>query len=126
LGARVIEKHFTLDNRLPGPDHAFAVTPSELKDMSRAVRDAEAARGDGEKRPHAVEDELAAFAQRGLQALAPIAEGDRLVEDVNVAILRPGNQRKGVHPKRLPEIAGARATRAIAAGDGIREGDWER
>jgi N-acetylneuraminate synthase len=125
LGARVIEKHFTIDNRLPGPDHAFAITPTELKAMVRAVRDAEPARGDGEKRPHAVEDELAGFAQRGLQALAPIAEGDALVEDVNLAILRPGNQRKGVHPRRLNEIVGRRATRAIAAGDGIQEGDWE-
>jgi N-acetylneuraminate synthase len=125
LGARAIEKHFTLDNRLPGPDHAFAITPAELTVMVRAVRDAAAARGDGEKRPHAVEDELASFAQRAVQALSTIAEGDALLEDLNIAILRPGNQRKGVHPRRIRELIGRRATRAIAAGDGIQEGDWE-
>ncbi len=124
LGARAIEKHFTLDNRLPGPDHRFAITPDELKALVKAVRGAEAARGDGLKHPHAVEDELVSFAQRALQALKAIEPGEPLIEDVNVAILRPGNQKKGVHPRMIQEIAGKRATRAIAAGDGIRQGDW--
>lgn len=124
LGARAIEKHFTLDNRLPGPDHAFALTPDELAAMVAAVRAAERVRGDGAKRPHAVEGELQSFAQRGVQALVDIAAGDVLQEDVNIAILRPGNQTKGVHPKRLVEIEGKRAARAMAAGEGVREGDW--
>jgi sialic acid synthase SpsE len=76
------------------------------------------------KHPHAVEDELKTFAQRALQALRPIAPGEALVEDVNVAILRPGNQPKGAHPRMLGAMAGKRATRAIAAGEGVREGDW--
>jgi len=125
LGARVIEKHFTLDNRLPGPDHAFALTPPELAAMVAAVRDAEKVRGDGMKQPHAVEAELVSFAQRGLQALTAIAKGDVLNEDRNVAILRPGNQTKGVHPRRISEMEGKRATRAMAPGDGLQDGDWE-
>lgn len=124
LGARAIEKHFTLDNRLPGPDHAFAVTAEELCRMVAAVRDASAARGTGVKGVHAAEEELAAFAQRGVQAIAPIAPGDVLVEDGNVAILRPGKQRKGVHPRQLHAMLGRKATRAISQGDGLQPGDW--
>lgn len=125
LGAVAIEKHYTLDNRLPGPDHRFALTPGELAAMVATVRGVERARGDGVKAPHAVEAELHDFAQRGLQALKPIAPGDPLVEDDTVAILRPGNHAKGVHPRRLADLAGKRAARAINAGDGIQEGDWE-
>lgn len=124
LGARVIEKHFTLDNRLPGPDHAFAVTAEELGRLVVAVRNATAARGTGVKAVHAAEEELAAFAQRGVQAIKPIAPGDVLVEDGNVAILRPGKQRKGVHPRHLEAMEGRKATRAIPPGDGLQVGDW--
>jgi N-acetylneuraminate synthase len=124
LGARAIEKHFTLDNRLPGPDHAFAVTAKELSRLVAVVRDASTARGSGVKAVHAAEEELAAFAQRGVQAIRPIAVGDVLVEDSNIAILRPGRQRKGVHPRHLQAMAGCRATRALAPGEGVRFGDW--
>lgn len=124
LGARVIEKHFTLHNRLPGPDHPFAVTPAELKQMVEAVRAANVARGSGLKEVSTTETELAAFAQRGLQAIASISPGDVLREDVNIAILRPGKQPKGVHPRHLRELAGKRATRAIRSGEGLRPGDW--
>ena len=125
LGAAAIEKHYTIDNRLPGPDHSFAITPSELNDLVAAVRQTEAARGDGVKQPHAAEDELLGFAQRAVQALTPIAAGDVFTEDANIAILRAGKQPKGVHPRRLAEIDGARATRALAAGEGVKDGDWE-
>jgi N-acetylneuraminate synthase len=124
LGARAIEKHFTLDNRLPGPDHAFAVTAEELGRLVAAVRDATAARGSGVKAVHAAEQELATFAQRGVQAIKPIAVGDTLIEDDNIAILRPGKQRKGVHPRHLQEMVGCKATRPLAAGEGVRLGDW--
>ncbi len=107
LGARVIEKHFTLDNRLPGPDHAFAVTPAELGQLVKAVRAASSARGAGVKDVLPVEAELASFAQRGVQAIRPIAPGDVLTEDGNIAILRPGRQTKGVHPRFLQTSPGA-------------------
>lgn len=123
LGARVIEKHYTLDKRLPGPDHAFAITPVELKALVRDVRLAEQALGDGLKRVLAEEQELAAFARRGLQATRAIAPGETLREGENFAILRPGQQRLGAHPRHLSRFEGRSATRAIAAGEGLQIGD---
>lgn len=124
LGARVVEKHYTLHNRLPGPDHSFAITPPELTRMVEQIRYVEAALGDGVKRVLPEEEELRDYAQRAIQALCPIAEGGKLLEGKNIAILRAGVQRKGVHPRMLPDIVGRKATRAIDAGDGIRSGDW--
>ncbi len=125
LGARVIEKHFTLDNRLPGPDHSFAITPEELTGMVRAIRAAEQAAGDGIKRVLPEERELAAFARRGLQALRDIAPGNVLHEGRDFAILRPGKQSLGLHPRHLTEVEGSRARRPIAAGSGLALDDIE-
>jgi sialic acid synthase SpsE len=124
LGARAIEKHFTLDNRLPGPDHAFAVTPEELGAMVRAVRATEAALGAGRKEVLPEETELAAYARRGIQALRDIPRGEALHEGGNIDILRPGKQPLGLHPKALPEIEGRKALRDIRRGEGIRPGDF--
>ena len=124
LGARVIEKHYTLDNRLPGPDHSFALLPDELKHMVQAVRAAEQTLGDGVKTVLTAEQELADYARRGVQAITDIAEGEAIVEDVNVAVLRPGSQPLGVHPRYLGEIEGQAAARNIPSGAGIRFGDW--
>jgi len=125
LGARVIEKHYTLDNRLPGPDHSFALNPSELRAMVKGIRDVELCLGDGAKRVLPDETELATYARRGVQASRSIAKDDVLEEDKNIAILRPGRQTLGVHPKQLTDIEGRRATREINVGEGICEGDWE-
>lgn len=124
LGARVIEKHFTINNNLPGPDHFFAVTPHELEAMVRAIRDAEAMRGDGVKMVEECEEELRTFARRGIQALQQIKKGDVFREGKNIGILRPGQQRQGIHPRHLDDIEGKTATRDIAAGSGILKGDW--
>jgi len=124
LGAQVIEKHYTLDNRLPGPDHSFAVTPSELTDMVTAIRAAEPMLGSGIKEVLDVERELHAFARRGLQAIREIAPGESLREGFNIDILRPGKQRLGLHPRHLAAMEGRPATRAIPPGDGIQPGDW--
>lgn len=124
LGARAVEKHYTLDNTLPGPDHAFALEPPELKLMVAKIREAEAARGMGVKNVAAAERELAAFARRGIQALCPIAKGEVLREGRNIDILRPGKQRLGIHPRYVEQIEGRSATRDIAAGDGLQLGDW--
>ncbi|MBV8225306.1 MAG: GNAT family N-acetyltransferase [Verrucomicrobia bacterium] len=123
LGARVIEKHFTLDNRLPGPDHSFALLPDELKELVRQVRLAEASLGDGVKRVLSEEQELAGFARRGLQAIKDVVPGEILREGVNYAVLRPGKQALGVHPRNRGQLEGRRATRQIPAGDGLRLGD---
>ena len=124
LGARVIEKHYTLNNRLPGPDHAFAVEPDELKTMVHAVRDAERARGSGVKEVLPAEQELRYYARRGLQATRTIEPGTVLEEGVNFDILRPGRQRPGMHPRLIGKVHGRRANRRIEVGDGIKEGDY--
>lgn len=124
LGAAVIEKHFTLHRALPGPDHAFAVTPDELKALVDAVRLATRMRGSAQKEIGAAEQELYDFARRRVQAIATIARGDLLEEGRNIAILRPGKRPPGVHPRELSALAGRPATRDIPVGDGIGPGDW--
>ena len=125
LGGRVIEKHYTLDNRLPGPDHSFALTPAELSQLVRDVRSAEAALGDGVKRVLEAEGELAAFARRGLQAIRDVAPGDVLREGENFAILRPGKQRLGEHPRHIARFEGRRAARSVRSGSGLSLADVE-
>ena len=119
LGARVIEKHYTLDNKLPGPDHAFAMTPAELAEMVRQVRLVGESLGDGVKTVLPDERELAAFARRGLQATTAISMGDVLREGSNFSILRPGQRRLGAHPRHLGHFEGRTATRTIGLGDGL-------
>ncbi len=126
LGATVIEKHYTLQNRLPGPDHAFAVEPDELKAMVDAIRATEAVLGDGIKQVQDAERELYGFAQRAVQATCAITKGEVLQEGKNIDILRAGKQSKGVHSQFIDQISGSRAMRNIAAGEGIGEGDWQR
>lgn len=124
LGARCVEKHYTLHNALPGPDHSFAITPDELTLMIAKIREAEQALGSGIKEVREEERELAAFARRGIQALRAITKGEALSEGGNVDILRPGKQRLGMHPRLLAKMEGRIATRDIPAGDGIQPGDW--
>jgi N-acetylneuraminate synthase len=125
LGAEIIEKHFTLHNKLPGPDHSFAITPDELKQMVKAIRQIEQALGSGKKEIQTQERELREYAQRSIQAIKEIKKGDVLSEGRNIDILRPGKQKHGLHPKHLIKIEGKKATRNISLGDGIEEGDYE-
>lgn len=124
LGACVIEKHFTIDRRLPGPDHSFAVEPDELKSMCQAIRLAEAMLGSGIKDIQEKEKELYLFARRRIQAIDAIKKDDLFQEARNIAILRPGKQKGGCHPKFIDEIIGKKANRDIALGEGIQQGDW--
>lgn len=125
LGAKVIEKHFTLDRKLPGPDHAFALEPHELKAMVQAIRQTEIMLGSWVKIVHPSEIELRNFARRGLQAIQDIKKGDILKEGVNIDILRPGVQSLGIHPKFLEKIEGKKAKRNIPIGTGLQMNDWE-
>lgn len=125
LGATIIEKHFTLHNKLPGPDHSFAVTPDELKQMVRAIRQIEQALGSGNKVIQREERELREYAQRSVQAIKEIKKFDVLSVGKNIDILRPGKQKHGLHPKYLTEIEGNKATRDISLGDGIQKSDYE-
>lgn len=124
LGAKVIEKHFTLSRKLQGPDHAHSLEPNELKEMVQAIRSAELMLGSSFKRVRDEEQELFAFAKRGIQALRDIQPGEILKEGETIAILRPGKKLRGIHPKYLPAIEGKPAKKYIAAGEGIQNGDY--
>lgn len=124
LGGCAIEKHFTLDNTLPGPDHAFALTPPELLEMIHAIRRTEAMLGSGVKVVQEEERELRAFARRGIQAIKDIQPGDVLKEGLNMGILRPGKRPQGTHPKHIYELEGKKAKRAIPMGDGVQIDDF--
>ncbi len=124
IGAKVIEKHFTIDKRLPGPDHFFAITDSQLKEMVGAIRQVEKMLGEERKCVFEKEKELYSFAKRGIQAIKPISKGDILKEGINIDILRAGVQPRGLHPKYLTEIEGKKAEKSILLGHGIQIGDW--
>ena len=126
LGASVIEKHFTLNKKLPGPDHSFALNPLELKEMVTAIRNSEKSLGNGEKIVLDEEMELRDYAQRTIQCIKPISKGDILIEGVNIDVLRSGKQKKGIHPKFLEEMEGVKATRNIPIGEGITQEDYEK
>lgn len=125
LGANLIEKHYTLDNRLPGPDHAFAITPSELHQLVKAVRDAEQVVGASAKTVQPEEEELYWYARRGLQAVKDIKKGDALLEGTNVEILRPGKQKRGIHPRFIANMQNKKSKRDIHSGDGIQSADFD-
>ena len=120
LGATIIEKHFTLDKTLPGPDHKFALTPKELEKMIQHIRQAEKTFGDGRKKVLEVEEELRNFAVRRIQAIKDIEKGDVFVEAQNIGVLRPGNRTKGAGARFLVKINGKKSKKAIKLGEGIR------
>ena len=122
LGANVVEKHFTLDNDMEGPDHEFALEPDELNKMISAIRDTETALGTGQKRVLEVEDELYKKGRRAIQATVNIEQGQEFTQR-NVQVLRPGDQKAGLHPKLYDKIIGETAARKIKKGDGVRRKD---
>jgi len=121
-GGNILEKHFTLKNTLPGPDHRFAVEPKELARMVEAVRNAEAALGSSVKKVHRLEKELYLFARRRVHAIADIRRGDVFTVE-NVAVLRSGKARPGLEPRHFDRILGKRAKTNIRESDGIRSED---
>lgn len=114
-GATVVEKHFTMDRSLPGPDHLASLEPGELRDMVAAIRTTEAALGKGEKVLKPSERANRDIARRSLVAADDIAAGETFTER-NVTALRPGT---GISPMRYWEIIGTRADRAIRKGEAI-------
>lgn len=119
LGACLVEKHFTLSNRLPGPDHAFAIEPDELATLVRRVREAEQALGHGRKETLPEEEELRGFARRSIFATRDIKPGETLAAD-NVGVLRCGKLGSELPPEALDRVLGRAAARLIAAETLIR------
>jgi len=109
LGACVIEKHFTLNHDLPGPDHRASLEPAELADMIRGIRDIEGALGDGIKRPSPQEESIRRVARRSIVACADIPAGVRIKEGM-LSLKRPGS---GLDPAFLPWIVGAYSRKRI-------------
>jgi N-acetylneuraminate synthase/N,N'-diacetyllegionaminate synthase len=108
-GAAYIEKHFTLDRALPGPDHQASLLPDELRNLVTAIRQVESALGDGVKRPAPSELPVRDVARKSLVAARDVPAGATLgVEDV--VILRPGT---GLSPAALPRVLGRRTARPI-------------
>mgnify|MGYP005635496821 FL=1 len=124
MGAKIIEKHFTLNKKLPGPDHGFALTPNELKIMVQSIRDCESTINKNKKNILPEELELREFAHRGIQATKDIKKNDIFKEGENIDILRPGKQKQGIHPKSLDKLNGKNSKRDISKGDGILENDF--
>lgn len=118
-GATVIEKHFTLDRSLPGPDHVFAITPKELKLMVETIRNADKTKGDEKKKILPEEKELKQFATRSVQATKNISKDEILIEGQNFDVLRPGSRRRGAEAKLLEEINKKRSSANVEKGDGI-------
>ena len=111
LGATVIEKHFTLDRNMPGPDHQASLEPHELKAMVSAIRNIEQALGDGIKRPSASELKNQPIARKSLVAIRDIKAGETFTAN-NTGAKRPGN---GITPMRWDEVIGRTAPRAFVA-----------
>jgi pseudaminic acid synthase len=112
LGARIVEKHFTLDRSLGGPDAAFSVEPAEFKAMVESVRKTESALGRPTYEPTARASASREHA-RSLFVVADIVSGD-VFTAANVRSIRPGN---GLHPRWLPNVMGLQASRDIKRGE---------
>lgn len=119
MGACVIEKHFTLDRSLPGPDHPFAIEPDELKELVSNIRDIGAAKGDGIKQRSSLEDEeVYQKARRSIIALCDIPAG-MLITKSMLVVKRPGY---GIAPKFMDIVVGRTARVDIEKDDWLR---WE-
>lgn len=107
LGACIIEKHFTLDKNMPGPDHRASLDPDELAGMVKAIRDVEAAMGDGVKRVSDSERSNIEVARKSIVAARDIKAGE-IFDESNITVKRPGN---GISPMRWDEVVGRVAKR---------------
>lgn len=115
LGACVIEKHFTLDRNLPGPDHKASLEPDELKEMVKAIRDTEKALGDGIKKPTKEEEEIKKIARKSIIAKVEIPKGTIITEEM-LDVKRPGT---GIKPKYMGIVIGSRAKTEIRPNEQI-------
>lgn len=111
LGATVIEKHFTLDKNMEGPDHKASLEPDELKEMVNAIRKVEMALGSSEKKPTKAEIENRKVARKSIVALKNIKQGEIFTKE-NLTTKRPGN---GVSPMRWMEVLGRTSKRSYSA-----------
>lgn len=113
LGARVIEKHFTIDRNLPGPDHKASLDVTSFTEMVKGIRQVESALGSAEKFIRPIEAEISKVARRSVVAARPIKKGEKLTLE-NLTSKRPGT---GISPMRLWELLGKEAGRDYGEDD---------
>ena len=116
LGAKVIEKHFTLDRTMDGPDHKASVEPNELRQLVSSIRNIELALGDGNKRIQEAELNNRDIARKSIVARSDIKKGEIITESMLI-MKRPGT---GVSPMRLNEVLGTRAKKDFHEDDMIQ------
>jgi N,N'-diacetyllegionaminate synthase len=116
MGATIIEKHFTLDRTLPGPDHAASLEPEELKAMVLAIRNIEKSMGDGVKNPSKSEKKNIPIARKSIVAKMPIKKGELFTEE-NLTVKRPGI---GISPMEWDAVIGKAASSDYEMDDLIR------
>lgn len=121
MGASVIEKHFTLDKNMEGPDHKASLEPHEFAELVRCIRNIEEAMGDGVKTPKESEIPNKIVARKSIIADKPIKAGEVFTED-NLTTKRPGN---GISPMRWAEVIGKKATRDYEEDELIDEAELE-
>ena len=120
LGACVIEKHFTLDKAMNGPDHKASIEPDELKTMVQAIRKARTILGSPHKTPTRSEIAILKNTRKSLVALIAIKKGETFT-DKNIGIKRPGS---GIEPRRYFYLLGKKAKQNIIADNLITERDY--
>ncbi len=109
MGAKVIEKHFTLDKDLPGPDHKFSLNPYELKKMVECIRDIEIMLGSYDKIPNASEKKISIIVRKSIVAAKNIKKGEKITENM-LSLKRPGT---GIQPRDINKIIGKTAVEDI-------------
>lgn len=115
MGASIIEKHFTLDRKMEGPDHKASLEPYELRQMVDGIRQIEEAMGTGEKKPESVELENMKVARKSIVARRNIKKGEVLSE-ANITTKRPGT---GLNPMLWPNVLGTKAIKDFLEDENI-------
>lgn len=121
-GARIFEKHFTLDHNFPGPDHWFSEEPAGLADWIQAIRNADVLLGSPYLRPTTSEREMRLLARRSVVALRNIARGE-VLDQTNTGLRRPGG---GLPPSMVDRVWGLQAARDIKKGERLTLGDMQK
>lgn len=120
-GACVIEKHFTLDKNMEGPDHSASLTPAELAQMVGQIRDVELALGSDIKQPTESELPVRSLVRRSVTVLRDLAKGHVLTED-DIALMRPGT---GIAPKDFNATVGRTLAKDVTTGTTLMQADLE-
>ena len=113
MGATIIEKHITLDKKMPGPDHKASMEPQQFKDMVAAIRGIELAMGDGYKKPSPSELKNIPIVRKSLVAACLINKGE-IFNSSNIAVKRPGT---GISPMQWDQVMGKKAVKSFMPND---------